>query len=196
MLAFTPILMRGDFDPLQIAIVVLFLIGSFVKWLWENWQAKRSGGMPEDLESESLREDARRRDGPPVSPPLTPAAPSPLDEWRRAWKEIQEAARPAQPAPPPPPARRSAAPPPLRQQRRPAASAAQTATVSAPPATLKVAPPQPAAVSPQAGVAANTTLLRALQQLRRDPALMRQAILMREILGPPKALQTSADPAI
>jgi len=36
-------------------------------------------------------------------------------------------------------------------------------------------------------------LLSSLQNLRRDPALMRQAILMQEILGPPKALQSSGD---
>jgi hypothetical protein len=32
--------------------------------------------------------------------------------------------------------------------------------------------------------------------MRGDPALLRQAILMQEILGPPKALQTSDEPAI
>jgi hypothetical protein len=35
-----------------------------------------------------------------------------------------------------------------------------------------------------------------LQAMRRDPALMRQAILMQAILGPPKALQTTHEPAI
>ena len=191
MLAYTPMLLRGDFDPLQIAIVVLFLIGSFIKWLWENWQARQSGPQPE-LEEENPGEPARR---PPLSspPPLTPAAPSPLDEWRRALKELQEAARPAAS---PPPARRAAVPPPLRQQKRQEAPISRAVVASAQPVSLPATPaPQVESVL-QTGKAENSTLLGALHGLRRDPALMRQAILMREVLGPPKALQTSADLAI
>jgi hypothetical protein len=192
MLAFTPMLLRGDFDPLQIAIVVLFLIGSFIKWLWENWQAKRSGMQPE-LEEENLGENVRRPQ-PSGQPPLTPAAPSPLDEWRRAWKEIQEAAKPASP---PQPARRSVVPPPLRQQQiRPEAPPSRAVATPAQPAALPVTSPPHLEAVPQPGRIAGNTMLSALHQLRRDPALMRQAILMREVLGPPKALQTSADPAI
>jgi hypothetical protein len=40
------------------------------------------------------------------------------------------------------------------------------------------------------------SILALMHNLRRDPALMRQAILMQEVLGPPKALQNSGDLAI
>ena len=38
--------------------------------------------------------------------------------------------------------------------------------------------------------AAVSPLLQSLRQLRRDPAAMRRAIIMTEVLGPPKALQS------
>jgi len=195
MCAFTPFLMRGDFDPLQIAIVVLFLVGSFVKWLWDNWQARQDGGAPRD----SVASDSPERTRRGVSPPAMPARPSPFDEWRKAWKEIQEAAR--QPQPAAPASRRPVVPPPLRQQaRRQAAPAAavQSATTSARPAELPVAmPAQPVAAPPPVVEKARPgAFLSSMRNLRHDPALMRQAILMQEILGPPKALQTSTDPAI
>jgi len=188
MLAYTPMLLRGDFDPFQIAVVVLFLLGSFIKWLWENWQAKR-GGMQPEFEEEDPVENVRRPQ-PSSPPPLTPAAPSPLDEWRRAWKEIQETAKPAAP---PQPALRSAVPPPLRQQQsRPEPTPSRATAAAAQPA----APPPQSEPVPASERMGGNPLLNSLLQLRRDPALMRQAILMQEVLGPPKALQTSADPAI
>jgi hypothetical protein len=190
MLFFTPILMRGDSDPLQIAIVVLFLIGSFIKWLWENRQAKQASQANHDPEGDHLRDDTRRRGGPP---PMTPAAPSPFDEWRRALKELQEAATPAAP---PPPVRRAATQPPLQQPAQPAVrkSAERPVPVVAPAAVVVETKPEVSAL--HVSRPATTSALVSLRQLRGDPALMRQAILMHEILGPPKALQTAADPAI
>jgi len=192
--AFTPFLMRGDFDPLQIAIVVLFLVGSFVKWLWDNWQTRRNSGTSRDSESSDTAGRVRRGGG---SPPM-PARPSPFDEWRKAWKEIQEAAR--QPQAAAPSSRRPAVPPPLRQQARPAApvAAVQSAATSARPTEVPAAPPAPSAVASPSVVAKAPpgALLTSLRNLRHDPVLMRQAILMQEVLGPPKALQTPADPAI
>lgn len=186
--------MRGDFDPLQIAIVVLFLVGSFVKWLWDNWQTRQNSGTSRDSESSDSPGGIRRGGGPPPMP----ARPSPFDEWRKAWKEIQEAAR--QPQTAAPSSRRPAVPPPLRQQARQAApvAAVQSAVTSVRPAEVPAAPPAPSAVASPSVVAKAPpgALLTSLRNLRHDPVLMRQAILMRDVLGPPKALQTPADPAI
>ncbi len=191
----------GDFDPFQIAIIVIFVLASFIKWLWENWQLKRDTSkrdQPTDPEEQRLREAAwRKQTGqsggqPPPIPPVVAA--SPWEELRKAWKELQEAAKPAPPAPVARPAR-SAPPPPLASQQR-----AQPVRSPAAPASVVASTPASAAVAKETYFPQQKTttvsVLAALHNLRRDPALMRQAILMQEILGPPKALQTSGDLAI
>lgn len=53
-----------DFDPTQVAIVVIFVLAGFIKWLWENWQLKREAGrreQPIDPEEQRLRDEAWRR---------------------------------------------------------------------------------------------------------------------------------------
>jgi hypothetical protein len=192
----------GDFDPFQIAIIVIFVLASFIKWLWENWQLKRDASkrdLPADPEEQRLREAAwRKQTGqsggqpPPIPPPVVAA--SPWEELRKAWKELQEAAKQAPPVPVARPAR-SAPPPPLVSQQR-----AQPVRSPAAPASVVAATPAPAAVAKETYFPQQKTtsvsVLAALHNLRSDPALMRQAILMQEILGPPKALQTSGDLAI
>lgn len=199
-----PLLLSADFDPFQVAIIVIAVLGGFVKWLWENWQQKMGAAPstpPPDPEEQRLREAAwRKQTGQGAAPPprQPAAAPSPWDELRKAWKELQEtvkqpsppARRTARSAPPPvPPSSRRQVPsrevpyqrPPQQQAARPAASAPAVPAVASVPAIVS---------RPSAPV------LAALLNLRRDPALMRQAILMQEILGPPKALQSSSDFAI
>jgi hypothetical protein len=207
-----PLLLSGDFDPFQMAIIVIAVLAGFVKWLWETWQQKTGEAPvpPPDPEEQRLREAAWRKQtgqasvAPPRPPPM--AAPSAWDELRKAWKELQDVAKssqaPAQPRRQPPPVQRQQPqrpPPPLpaqRQRQQPARTEApqQVSTVAAvkvpavsaePPAVVLSKPPAPAG-----------SILAHLRQLRQDPALMRQAILMQEILGPPKALQSSRDLAI
>ncbi len=189
-----PILLRGEFDPFQVAIIVIAVIAGFIKWLWENWQLKReaaSRDTPVDAEERRLREAAwRKQTGQGQPPPIpTVTVPSPWEELRKAWKELQETGRqspaPALPVKP-------ATPPPMPTQRQVARTAQPVPTVSA--------VMQPAAVTSETYFPQQKTttvsVLAALHNLRREPALMRQAILMHEILGPPKALQSSADFAI
>jgi hypothetical protein len=198
-----PFLMRGaDFDPFQIAIIVIFVLASFIKWLWENWQLKNEASkrdLPLDPEEQRLREAAWRKqtgqsgDSPPPIPPAVAA--SPWDDLSNAWKELQEAAKPT---PPPIPAARpsQSAAPPLVSQPRPQSVRSQIQSPPPPLATV-VSTPTPVVVAKEAYFPQQKTttvsVLAAVRHLRIDPALMRQAILMQEILGPPKALQTSAD---
>lgn len=202
-----PILMSGDFDPFQVAIIVIFVIAGFIKWVWENWQASQVGKhtAPQiDPEEQRLREEAwRKQTGQSAPPPIpqrhasaSPSGSSTWDELRKAWAELKEAARQAQaPAQPPPVPQRS----PRRGTVRAALAAPLTPPADVPKRSV-LQPSQPAvpltAPETAAPKAAAGSFLGTLQHLRKDPALMRQAILMQEILGPPKALQTSADPAI
>jgi len=213
-----PLLLSSDFDPFQVAIIVIAVLAGFVKWLWETWQQKTGAvpAPPPDPEEQRLREAAwRKQTGQSSAAPPRPApvaAPSAWDELRKAWKELQETAKssqaPAQPRRQPPPAQRQQPqrpPPPLPAQRpqpqrqreqQPARteSPQPVPTVAAFKAPA-VAAELPAVVTSKPAAPAGSILAH-LRQLRQDPALMRQAILMQEILGPPKALQSSRDLAI
>ena len=209
-----PLLLSSDFDPFQVAIIVIAVLAGFVKWLWETFQQKTGAAPapPPDPEEQRLREAAWRKQtgqAPPAAPPPLPpvAVPSAWDELRKAWKELQEAAKssqaPAQPRRPQPQTQRQQAQRPVSAQRQqpqrqrqpvrteapqqvPTVAAVKTPAVAAePPAVVLARPAAPAG-----------SILGHLRQLRQDPALMRQAILMQEILGPPKALQSSRDLAI
>lgn len=199
-----PLLLSSDFDPFQVAIIVIAVLAGFVKWLWETWQQKTGAvpAPPPDPEEQRLREAAwRKQTGQSSAAPPRPApvaAPSAWDELRKAWKELQETAKssqsPAQPRRQPPPAQRQQ--PQRQRQQQPARTEAPepVPTVAAFKAPA-VAAELPAVVTTKPAAPAGSILAH-LRQLRQDPALMRQAILMQEILGPPKALQSSRDLAI
>lgn len=214
-----PLLLSSDVDPFQVAIIVIAVLAGFVKWLWEAWQQKTGAAPapPPDPEEQRLREAAwRKQTGQTSAAPSRPppvVAPSPWDELRKAWKELQDVAKssqaPAQPRRQPPPAQRQQSQRPApslptqrqqpqrqRQQQPPARTTApvEVPTVAAVKAPAVMAEPPAVVLSKPAAPAGS--ILASLRQLRQDPALMRQAILMQEILGPPKALQSSRDLAI
>lgn len=205
-----PLLLSSDFDPFQMAIIVIAVLAGFVKWLWESWQQKAGAPPvpPKDPEEQRRREAAwRKQTGQPASsppPPLPPvAAPSAWDELRKAWKELQETAKPA-PVPASRPAQPPRTPPPLRQQQsqrvRQQPQPARSPAPQPPPVVAVMKAPDvevaPVAVVTSKPAVPEGSILANLRDLRRDPALMRQAILMQEILGPPKALQSTRDFAI
>jgi len=174
------------------------------------------------LRDEAWRRQMGQGSGTPVPPQPTqhrpsapPVASSSWDELRKAWNELKDAARQGQNQPP---LRPTAPVEPLRQpqarQQPPPRRGSVAATLSA--AEAKLAAARDAATAAEAKLAAqsssaaasfaatpvverrggnSTVFLGGLQNLRHDPALLRQAILLHEILGPPKALQSSTDPA-
>lgn len=205
----------AEIDPVQIVIIVIAMLGGFVQWLWgliqqSREERERRRAAPPDPEERRLREEAWRRQVEPVRP--SPQAPRPVndapsDPWemmRKLMEKAQEAAQ--QPAPPPerpavPPSRpapsRPTAPPALPERRpppRPAAppvvAAVEPVRAPAPVAVAKAVDPgftvtqRPANRAPQADP---------LARLLARPESVRQAVLLREILGPPKALQTGPD---
>lgn len=193
-----PLLLSTQFD-FQGVVIIIALIAGFIRWLWENWQQRQEGmkrETPPDPEEQRLREAAwRRQTGQGAPPPLPPVAPSPWTELREAWQQLKETAMEPVPAPARQSRPRPAPPLPVSPPRQPAVRAKPPSSgpgLDIPAATAGVA--RETYQSPER--AAEGPVLAAVRHLRRDPALMRQAIVMQEILGPPKALQTSGDLAI
>jgi hypothetical protein len=106
-----------------------------------------------------------------------PAAP--WEEIRKAWKDVREAAQ-AQKQKPLPPV--SAAQKRQLESRKPAVPPPPVQVPA--PAPVVVAPTSPAFV--QKGI--ESPMMTSLRSLRHDPAAMRRAIVLGEVLGPPKAL--------
>ncbi len=194
----------AEIDPIQIAIIVIAMLGGFVQWIWSlikqsQEEAARAKAQPTE-EEKRLREAAWKKQvqmptAPPPLPPKAPQVPNPtVDPWAAAREIFEQLKREAagqtslpspRPAPTPQiPARTKKAPayvpPPL--------TAAQI-VVPVPTPLVEITHVTPAsklASGRQDG-------LELLRGLLASPTTIRQAVLMREILGPPKALQSSAD---
>lgn len=190
----TPLL-SAQFD-FQGVVIILALIFSFLKWVWENWQEKRASAQsqaPKDPTEQRLREVAWRKQTRQSAPPPIPTTPPPPSTPPSAWNELRKAWQDMQEVSQPPP--KSTRPPKVPLQRSQAART-QPAVPASPAVPVAVAAPPVVMQSKASLPPATSSFLATLQHLRRDPALMRQAILMQEILGPPKALQSSRDFAI
>ena len=187
--------MPADIDWGQVIFLILVVIVGFFRWLGELIQ-QRKEARERQLQNER---PLTRAPGPPPAPrparPLTPA-----EDPFREFKDLFEQLRPPAPQAPPAPPQRPAPPPlppgTLTRQRQP---------LPAPPAPHRK-PPAPAAAVPQAATqprlaSAYTQEIhsqnegrtsRRLRELRRDlrsPEALRQAVLVREILGAPRALR-------
>ncbi|MFM2168687.1 MAG: hypothetical protein RIS79_3058 [Verrucomicrobiota bacterium] len=181
----TPPLLHAEVDTFQVAIIVLAVIFSFVKWLWEQWTGNKSS-MPdydEEPEQPALAPPSRRNASSSQPPPIPlsppPVAAAPWEELRKAWREVREAAQ-AQKQPQPRTVAAAARRPTSSRKQVEAASpqlpvaSAPVTVPSVPPATVQTSVPN--------------TMLFSLRSLRHDPAAMRRAIVLSEVLGPPKAL--------
>jgi len=196
--------MPPDIDWGQVIFLALVVIVGFVRWVGnliaQQKEAKaRANLSPEEI---ALREAAWRRqvgldqeeeerDFSPAPPPR-PAAPTPdpFRELRDLFEQLKEPT----PAPAPPLPQRL--PPPLPVHRR-AAPPPPT-----PPPAPKVFVPTPTQAFPtshhvhrqftEAVAHRDRPVSAKLTGLRRElatPKALRQAILIREVLGPPKALR-------
>lgn len=167
-----------EFDLGRVIFIIMLLVGGFLQWLSNWWKRKQAEAKamrkapptPEELQA---RERAwQRQTGAGEQPPLQPAARNPLEDLLKTLRELS--------APEEAEAQRSVVqPPPLPQ----------TVPVAEPPRPRPAPPPVPAA--PPAVV---------LQRPRHPIAAkmgdlggLRQAVVFREVLGPPKALQTVDD---
>jgi hypothetical protein len=167
-------------DPIQIAIVVVIMVVGAVRWVIENVVNKgksnpdqSAGDTLEDLYEEARREihdrQARRSpegetapsSRPPVLPPNRTASPPPMPAAR------------SRPTPTPPQVERYQ---PL-MVHKPTFSAAEKAALARAQEREKTSRP------PRPGSQAPTTV----RGLLSSPQAARKAILLKEILGPPKS---------
>lgn len=186
-------------------------------------EAERRNAAPLSDEDRETREQAWQQQMKPAGSPNRPSPKTPppvQDPWatvKDVFEQIKEESRKAQnPGLPPPVPQRPATPPPSRQRTRPGTVRADVrpaptpppipadpfpetakATTPATPPVFFASPPTPPLLKPAPLLASSrsTPELSGLRQLLQTPDTLRQAVLLREILGPPKALQSSGDSA-
>ncbi len=192
----------AEIDPIQIAIIVIAMLGGFVQWIWSlikqsQDEAERAKIQPSE-EERKLREAAWKKqvqmpNAPPPPPQKAPKAPtSSPDPWSATREIFEQIKREA--------AGQTALPSPSPAKQRPASTKKVPAYVQPPQPVPEIVLPTPTLVvevshaTPAAKLASSRQDgLELLRGLLASPTSIRQAVLMREILGPPKALQTSAD---
>ncbi|CAN5780955.1 hypothetical protein BH11VER1_BH11VER1_22680 [soil metagenome] len=187
--------MSEDFDFGKVAFIVIAMIAAFVQWAWKAIQEGRERKKYQEEaspEHRTLREVSRDKQVilPDRSRPVPPSVPPAT--LRGAFEQIKEELRKAQelakPAPPPLPGSTT------KRTQPPAVVRAMPSPAPAPLSPL-TAPPQKAAeslakVEPAASSRDDFSNLRVLLM---EPKALRNAVLLREILGPPKALQSSGE---
>ncbi|MEZ0388484.1 MAG: hypothetical protein ACAI34_15530 [Verrucomicrobium sp.] len=189
-----PILAAADMQ--EVIFVIVFLVVGFLQWLFSLFKQKKADAERAQQTPPSEEElEARRRawenqtrpvDEPPTHP--TPAAPNPLGELieslRRSIDEVS--------GPTPPPAPRPVQTPPLPQYRPPVhvqQPSRVQATMTPPlpvPRPHRAGPVDvPSVSSSEAPVKKKHPLTEMLQSTHG----YRQAFILREVLGPCKALE-------
>ena len=200
-----------DIDWGQVIFLILFVIVGFVRWLGNLIEQRKEAKERASLSPEEIarREAAwRKQVGQDLeTAPAPTATPPPLDPFRQLkdlFDQLNEPAPKPQPQPQPQ-AQRPSTPPPLVQVQRPAPPPQRTQPppipVPAKPANTPVAAPVLAKAFPTSNFVhrsfteavahrdrRTSAKLMSLRLDLRSPSALRRAIVIREILGPPKAL--------
>jgi len=194
--------MRGDIDWGQVIFLVLVVVVGFVRWVAGLLEQQKAAKERAKLspEEQAQRDAAWRRQ---VGKGGDVEDEDPFGELKELFEQLKESERPAPsktsappplpsatprlPTPPPIVVRHVATTPPPSQRPSTAhAPFVPTPTKHFPGSTSVKRTFTEAVGHRERPTAANLSGLR--RQLR-NPAALRQAILIREILGPPKALQ-------
>lgn len=130
---------------------------------------------------EQLKEDARKAQQPATPPPL-PQQERPVQQPAPARRPHPATVRAEVPPLP--------APPPVLADAFPAGSVRNSPASSTPPVFFAT-PPPPRLLRPS--IQETGPDFRGLREKLHHPASLKQAVLFREILGPPKALQSAQD---
>jgi hypothetical protein len=202
-----------DIDWGQVIFLILFVIVGFVRWLGNLMEQKKEAKERASLSPEELarREAAWRRqvgqdESPPPLPAPTPTAtqppPDPFRQFKELLEQLKEPTQPPQTKPqpqrpssstPPPLAQRRPAPPPIPQH---SPAVVPAIPLSAPvAASFEQAFPTSSSVNRSFSEAVahrdrgTADSLRGLRKSLRNPQAVREAFVLREVLGPPKALE-------
>ena len=190
----------AEIDPIQIAIIVVAMLGGFVQWLWGLFkqgqeEAARKSTSPPNIEEAKLREADWKcqveSSGTTPSLRPSPRSTSPVnDPWATVRDVLEQIKKDLRETQSPKPSVSS-----------PSVTRARLSKVRA---EIQPATPTPIVVDTAPIVASTVPVLQTgqknegltfLRGLLNSQASIRQAVLMREILGPPKALQSSGDSA-
>lgn len=194
----TPLLAEADIG--QVIFIIVFLVVGFIQWLIKTMKekaeaAERARRVPTQQEAE-----ARRHAWEQQTEPVTPPAPSPtstqpiggavgdlLGEFRKAMQEAQRPPVPQHAPPPLPqaPPRAVRAPVPVEPRRERAESAvvmAEAQAASSVPVVVRHVP-----VNSHRRPHPFTALLHTQEGYR-------QAFVLREVIGPPRALHDFGGP--
>lgn len=203
--------MPADIDWGQVIFLALVVIVGFVRWVGNLIEQQKEAKARAQLSPEELAmreaawrkqvgmDEANRQPNPP-SPSPTP--PDPFRELKDLFEQLREPT-PA-PAPKPPPLRRPPPSAPRTTAPRPYVQAPPPPPIRPVGVTKQVFVPTPTRAFPTSSSVQRTFTEAAkagsqrptsakLTNLRRElatPKALRQAILIREVLGPPKALRT------
>jgi len=180
----------------QLVIVLVIAVVSLVKWLMEKSAEQRSQRETEERIDELERQNPRQSPpAPPIRAPRPVASP-PLPDMEEASRRLRKAlGLPEESELPRPQRRASAPPPPLPRPvetflERAEPAVAQIEEKLIPPAPPARRAPKPAKHKKSASPAEAPASARSqLDHLLRSRDGLRQVVLAREILGPPKGLE-------
>jgi hypothetical protein len=183
--------MPADLDIGQVLIIAIAMIAAFVQWVWKLIQeskAARERVRPQQREYSSPNVDSEVPQPPPMPIPgggVWDLVETFKEEMRKAQAGLEPEKAP-RPRPPAPERRRVVIPPPPL----PPASVSATAPKAAP-AVPEIVLPKPIPAFAATATSKDDSVVLRMNLMNLDA--LKQAIILREILGPPKALQTPSD---
>ncbi len=183
--------MPADLDIGQVLIIAIAMIAAFVQWVWKLIQESKAA-------RERVRPQQREHSSPNVDPEVPQPPPMPIpggcvwdlvetfkEEMRKAQAGLEPEKAP-RPRPPAPERRRVVIPPPPLPPASVSATAPKAAT-----AVPEIVLPKPIPAFAATATSKDDSVVLRMNLMNLDA--LKQAIILREILGPPKALQTPSD---
>ena len=185
--------MPADIDIGQVIVIAIAMIAAFVQWVWKLIQDGKEARERARRQQERMRlgreSSVEKSTEPRVMPPQRESAPSVpkggiwelVETLKEEMRKAQEQAA-GQPLPPPIPVR----PPEQRREPKPLIQPVIPET-----RPNSITPSQPVAIRVPNSVSKNTLPEGALDVCASVLNLeaLKKAIILNEVLGPPKALQ-------
>jgi hypothetical protein len=187
--------MPADLDIGQVLIIAIAMIAAFVQWVWKLIQeskAARERVRPQQREHSSANVDPEVPQPPPMPIPgggVWDLVETFKEEMRKAQAGLEPEKAP-RPRPPIPERRRVVVPPPPSPPAPVSAPVSATAPKAAP-AVPEIVLPKPIPAFAATATSKDDSVVLRMNLMNLDA--LKQAIILREILGPPKALQTPSD---